>query len=323
MVLDEIKIPIQAELQAFEALYKESTQSQVQLMQKVAKHVLSTKGKHIRPIFALLSAGMVGKISDKTIRAALMLEILHTASLLHDDVVDNSQLRRNEPTTNHLFGNRVAILSGDYFLATIIKLLAEFHDYEFLDILSKVVIQMSEGELLQQQNAVFPEVSEENYFQIIEKKTAILIASCCEAGGISGGGNSQQIEQLRKIGMLVGTAFQIKDDILDYLPAKETGKASGNDLRENKYTLPLIYFLQQQGEKDRKEIFKQIQEQNQNPVFVEKIMNSVIESGSIELAQKKAEDICNQAIEIVKSFPGNSYKTSFLGTINYLLKRTC
>ena len=241
--LQEIKKPIQSYMAEFEIRFRESMRSDAALLDKIMHYIVKRKGKQIRPMFELLSAGICGEIGDSTFRGASLIELLHTATLVHDDVVDDSYERRGFFSVNALWKNKIAVLVGDYLLSKGLLLSVDHKEFALLQIVSNAVREMSEGELLQIEKARRLDITEEVYFDIIRGKTASLIASCCAVGASSAGADEETVERMRKLGETIGIAFQIKDDLFDYQLHNKTGKPSGIDIKESKMTLPLIHAL--------------------------------------------------------------------------------
>ena len=269
--LNQIKLPIEKELNLFESKFRESMKSSVPLLDTIMNYIIKRKGKQIRPIFVFFSAKLFDGINDTTYRAASLVELLHTATLVHDDVVDDSDERRGFFSINALWKNKIAVLVGDYLLSRGLLLSVQNKDYELLEIVSFAVKEMSEGELLQIEKTRNLNLSEAVYYDIIRKKTASLIASCCAIGAASAGANKEQIEQMRLFGEKIGIAFQIKDDLMDY-GDQDIGKPRGIDLKEKKLTLPIIYTLNQAEPRVRKSIINTIKNHHNNKKKVNEVI---------------------------------------------------
>ena len=319
--LEEIKYPIKQEMQLFEQKFRAAMQSSVPLLDRIMHYIVKRKGKQMRPMFVFLSAGMCGGITESTYRAASLIELLHTATLVHDDVVDDSNLRRGFFSINALWKNKIAVLVGDYLLSRGLLLSVEHEEFELLKIVSTAVRKMSEGELLQIEKARRMDITEEVYFEIIKSKTASLIASCCATGACSASVSKEKTEQLHQFGELAGIAFQIKDDLLDYESTLKTGKPSGIDIKEHKMTLPVIYTLQNCDHSTKKLIISTVKNDSDNKEKVNKVINLVIENGGAEYAKKKMNEYRQQAYNVLQSFPENNYRKSLEGLIQYTIER--
>ncbi len=319
--LEEIKYPIKQEMQLFEQKFRTAMQSSVPLLDRIMHYIVKRKGKQMRPMFVFLSAGMCGGITESTYRAASLIELLHTATLVHDDVVDESNLRRGFFSINALWKNKIAVLVGDYLLSRGLLLSVEHEEFELLKIVSTSVRKMSEGELLQIEKARRMDITEEVYFEIITNKTASLIASCCATGAASASMPKEKIEQLHKFGELAGIAFQIKDDLLDYESTLKTGKPSGIDIKEHKMTLPVIHTLQRCERSTKKFIINTIKNDSEHKEKVNKVVNLVIETGGVNYAKEKMNEYRIRANEILELFPDNAYRKSLQGLIQYTIDR--
>ncbi len=321
MKLEDIKQPIQKEMELFEQKFRAAMQSKVSLLDRIMHYIVKRKGKQMRPMFVFLSAGMCGGITESTYRAASLIELLHTATLVHDDVVDDSNLRRGFFSINALWKNKIAVLVGDYLLSKGLLLSVEHEEFELLKIVSTSVRKMSEGELLQIEKARRMDITEEVYFEIITNKTASLIASCCATGAASASMPKEKIELMQKFGELAGIAFQIKDDLLDYESTLKTGKPSGIDIKEHKMTLPVIYTLQNCDTATKKFIINTIKNDSDNKEKVNKVVNIVIETGGVNYAKQKMEVYRKQANELLQSFTDSIYRKSLQGLIQYTIDR--
>jgi len=315
-----IKAPIIENLEKFEALFATAFDTSDNLLGSVFNHLQQRKGKQIRPILVLLSAKLCGKINEKTYLVAVAFEMLHTASLIHDDVVDNTFERRRQPSVNALFNNKTAVLVGDYLLTTSMDFMARAHDFELTNCLVELGKEITVGELLQLQNA-YKEANENNYYDIIRKKTAILFALCMEGGAISTKGSEEQKRTLRAFGENLGICFQIKDDIFDYTAKADIGKPIFNDIREGKITLPLIHALTKASENERKtisEIIKSGDLIDKNISFLDELVKR---HQGIEYAQKKMEEFRTKACNCLNNFADNDVKKALLATLDYVLVR--
>jgi len=319
--IDIIREPIKEELKAFEKVFNASMRSSAPLLDKVMQYIVRTKGKKLRPMFVLLTASVNGGINESTYRAASLIELLHTATLVHDDVVDDSNQRRGFFSVNALWKNKIAVLAGDYLLSRGMLLAVENNDHLLLKIVSNAVKEMSEGELLQIEKARRLNVHEEIYFDIIRKKTASLIAACCAVGAASAGADENAILRMNLFGTLVGTAFQIKDDILDFQDTAVTGKPSGIDIKERKLTLPLIYLLNRSNRLERRMIINLVKNHNNEPDKVQQLMTKVRASGGLDYAAKKMNEIINNAMALLEVYPETEALTSLKSLVDYTIKR--
>jgi len=316
----EIMSPIQSEMQQFEAHFKETMLSNVPLLDKVTQYIVKRKGKQMRPMFVFLSAKMLGEVNVKSYDAAALVELLHTATLVHDDVVDDANERRGFFSVNALWKNKIAVLVGDYMLSRILLLSLEKENTDLLKVVARAVREMSEGELLQLEKARHLDITEEIYFEVIRKKTASLIATCCEAGAISVG-NTKHQQAMFLFGEAVGIAFQIKDDIFDYGSDNNIGKPTGIDIREQKMTLPLIYTINKVNQKDRSELLNIVRNKNENASSIARAVDLVIENGGIEYARKKMQSYGEYAIGLLKDIPESEAKDSLIGLVHYTMNR--
>ena len=312
--------PIQSELDAFESYFKDSMKSDVALLDKVTQYIVKRKGKQMRPMFVFLTAKMLGEINQVTYDATTLVELLHTATLVHDDVVDDANERRGFFSVNALWKNKIAVLVGDYMLSRILLLSIEKENLELLKVVARAVREMSEGELLQIEKARDLNIDEEIYFEVIRKKTASLISTCCEAGAISVHANEHK-EKMRKFGELIGLAFQIKDDIFDYGSGEHIGKPTGIDIREQKMTLPLIYVMNHSSPEIRKELMYIMKNEYDVSAKIKRVIQLVIEYGGIQYATQKMQSIAHEALEILVDFPDNDAKNALIGLVHYTMNR--
>lgn len=319
--LDKIKGPISNELGVFEGKFKDSMKSSVSLLDTIMNYIVKRKGKQMRPMFVLFSSKLFGTITEKTYRGAALVELLHTATLVHDDVVDDSYKRRGFFSINALWKNKIAVLVGDYLLSKGLLLSLENDDFFELKLLSQSVRQMSEGELLQIEKTRGLNFSEEIYFEIIRKKTASLIASCCAIGASASQlASKDQIEQMRQFGEHVGVAFQIKDDLFDF-GDEDIGKPTGIDIREKKLTLPLIYALNQCDKSTRRYMTRIIRNENTNEAKVAEVIDFVRKSGGIRYATQKMEEYREKSLELLQQMPDNDCRTSLQELVYYVTDR--
>lgn len=294
--------------------------SKVLLLDKIMNFIVRRKGKQLRPMFVFLTAGVNGQITEATYRGAALIELLHTATLVHDDVVDDSNYRRGFFSINALWKNKIAVLVGDYLLSRGLLLSIENKDFRLLEIVSNAVREMSEGELLQIEKARNLDITEDVYYEIIRQKTASLISSCCGVGAASAGADPETVQRMLTFGEKVGIAFQIKDDLFDYGTA-EIGKPVGIDIKEKKMTLPLIYALQKASWLDKKRIIFMIKNQSNKPRKVQEVIDFVKASGGIEYAIQAMNDYYQEAKEILCTFPDSAYKEALAGLVEYTIER--
>ncbi|MES1224051.1 MAG: polyprenyl synthetase family protein [Bacteroidota bacterium] len=311
---------IENELKVFESKFKDATKSHVPLLDRIMRYVVKRKGKQLRPMFVFLSAKLCGEINDTTYRAASLVELLHTATLVHDDVVDDSMERRGFFSVYALWKNKISVLVGDYLLAKGLLLSLDNKDYEVLHILSDAVRKMSEGELLQMEKSRSLNFEEAVYFDIIRTKTASLLASACAAGAWSTTQDETFSEKMRVFGEKVGIAFQIKDDLFDYF-SDNVGKPTGNDIKEKKLTLPLIYTLNKADKSTRRSLIYIIKNQNKKKDKVKEVIDKVIESGGIEYAVEKMNMYKQEAMAILNEFPDTEIKKAMIDLVSFVTDR--
>lgn len=319
--MELVKEAIGSELAIFEKKFTESVKSSKPLLDRVMRFIIRRKGKQMRPMFVFLSAHIAGaNITEKTYRAAALIELLHTATLVHDDVVDNSMIRRNFFSVNALWKNKIAVLVGDYLLSKGLLLSLENEDFKILQITSRAVKEMSEGELLQMEKARKLDIKEDVYFEIIRSKTASLLSAACSAGAYSTTDNEEITEKFRLFGEKVGIAFQIKDDLFDY-GEDNIGKPTGIDIKEKKMTLPLIYTLQNVDNQIKRKIIYIIKNQNTDRKKVDEVISYVKQSGGIEYAAQKMADYKNDALALLNTFPDSLHKKAMMELVNYAIDR--
>ncbi len=319
--LDQIKDPIAKEMDDFEPKFRASMKTNVMLLDKIMDYIVKRKGKQMRPMFVFLSAGMCGGITESTYRGASMIELLHTASLVHDDVVDDANYRRNFFSVNALWKNKIAVLVGDFLLTRGLMLSIDNKEYELLGLVTEAVKEMSEGELLQMEKARHLDITEDVYFDIIRQKTASLISSCCAVGASSAKSDKETVLKMKAIGVQIGMAFQIKDDLFDY-GEDEIGKPLGIDIKEKKLTLPLIHSLSKASWLERRKIIGMVKNENEKPEKVKEIISFVKASGGIDYAKKKMDAFYNKSNELLAAFPESVYKTSLKQLVQYTIERT-
>ena len=320
-IISEIKYPIKEEMKLFEKKFKNSLQSKVPLLDRIMHYIIKRKGKQMRPMFVFLTSKMFGEMNEKCYRAASLIELLHTATLVHDDVVDEANLRRGYFSVNALWKNKIAVLVGDFLLSKGLLLSVENEDFDLLKIVSSAVKDMSEGELLQIEKARRLDIKEEIYFEIIRKKTAVLISSCCACGASAMNESEEVIEKLAFFGEKVGIAFQIKDDLFDYTQSKLIGKPTGIDIREQKMTLPLIYTLNTVDKKTRGEIINTVKNHHKNEEKIAELIQLVKKTGGLEYAEKVLLEYQKEALMLLESFPENEARKSLQKLVKYVIER--
>ncbi len=318
--LEIIKAPVAREMADFEQKFRASMKTKVLLLDKIMSYIVKRKGKQMRPMFIFLSAGACGQINESTYRGASLIELVHTASLVHDDVVDNSNYRRGFFSVNALWKNKIAVLVGDFLLTRGLFLALEHKDYDLLSICTDAVKEMSEGELMQMEKARHLDITEEIYYEIIRQKTASLIASCCAVGASSVGASPEVVKNMKTFGELVGMAFQIKDDLFDY-GEDEIGKPLGIDIKEKKMTLPLIHSLSKASWLEKRKIIGIVKNDSENSKKVNYVIEFVKNSGGIEYANQKMRGYHAEALQVLNTFPASEYKTSLEDLVQYTIER--
>lgn len=318
--IDEIKKPIADQIDVFEDKFKNSMQSSVPLLDRITHYIVKRKGKQIRPMFVFFSAAICGGINESTHRGAALVELLHTATLVHDDVVDNSYQRRGFFSVNALWKNKIAVLVGDFLLSKGLLLSIENDDFKLLKIVSEAVKQMSEGELLQIEKVRRLDIDEPIYYEVIRQKTASLIASCCACGAASAGADEESVERMRLLGEKIGIAFQIKDDLFDF-GTDDVGKPLGIDIKEKKITLPLIYALNQAPSAEKKKIINLVKNHNEEPVAIAQIIKFVKDSGGLDYAAAQMKKYQEEAFAILMQFPESEYRASLEQLVRYTTER--
>ncbi len=318
--LKQIQAPIANEMADFEKKFRSFMQSKVKLLDHITHYIVKRKGKQMRPMFVFLTSGVSGGITESTYRGAALIELLHTATLVHDDVVDDANYRRGFFSINALWKNKIAVLVGDYLLSRGLLLSVDNGDFGLLRIVSNAVRDMSEGELLQIAKARNLDITEEVYYTIIRQKTASLIASCCAVGAVTAGAQDKEVEKMRLFGEKVGMAFQIKDDLFDY-GEDVVGKPVGIDIKEKKMTLPLIYALNNAPWMEKKKIIFMIRNKSKNKKAVQEIIQFVKNSGGLEYAQKIMQDFYKEALEVLESFPKSNYRDALSDLVTYTIAR--
>lgn len=319
--LKEIKKPVSKDFKAFENLFQLTVKSKVPLLDVIMRYILKSKGKQMRPLFVIYSAGLFNNINQSTYIAATLIELMHTATLVHDDVVDDSFQRRGRFSINYLWKNKIAVLAGDFLLSRGMLLALKNKEVGLLEIVSDAVKDMSEGELLQLEKARKLDISEEIYYEIIQKKTASLLASCFSTGASSAIDDLASIEKMRLIGEYAGMAFQIRDDLFDLQVDNKSGKPVGIDIKEKKMTLPLIYLLNHSTSSEKRKIINIVKHHKDNPEKVNWLIGQINQSGGLDYAIKKMNEFKDKALELLYSFPDNQSRQALTDLINYVIER--
>ena len=305
----------------FENKFKESLKTNVSLLDKIMHYIIKRKGKQMRPMFVFLCSKLFDNVNESTYTAASLIELLHTATLVHDDIIDESNFRRGFFSINSLWKNKISVLVGDFLLSRGLLLAVEKEEFKLLKIVSKAVKEMSEGELLQIEKTRKLDITEEIYYEIIKKKTATLISACCESGAQASNASQEDVKKMSDFGEKAGIAFQIKDDLFDYTQNPLIGKPTGIDIREKKMTLPLIYTLNKVDNKTKKYIINTIKNDSKNSKKVEEIIKLVKSNNGLDYAEKKMNLYYHQALNILEEFPNNEAKNSLIKLLEYVIKR--
>ena len=322
MQIKNITYPIRDYLDLFDKRFSESLELEGFFIDDIIKYILEKRGKKIRPILTFLAAKISGGITSQTIRCALILELLHTASLVHDDVIDESDKRRGRKTLNRIWGNDTAVLFGDYLYGKCLELIETQSDFNLLPKFAKIGSELPLGELLQKQVAEGIDYSEETYYKVIGKKTAAMMEASAELGAISSGATKEVVNSLKNFGFYMGLAFQVRDDILDFSPEFNTGKPYGNDIKEKKKTLPLIYLLDASNEEERKEILKFVNQEEKSDKEILELIEKVNKGGYLEKANDKVQSFCKLAEIQLNDFKDSESKTGLIDLLYSLANRT-
>ena len=321
ITLEDIRKPVSREMKEFNSRFKSEISSDILLVNLVTRFVLRKKGKQMRPLFVFLSSRLTGEITDSTYTAASLVELMHTATLVHDDVVDESNERRGTFSVKAIWKSKVAVLFGDYLLAQGLLLAVRNKDYDLLEIISNASREMSEGELLQIQKSRSLNIDLDTYYEVIRKKTASLIATCTASGAKAAGASPATVDQVYQMGIQIGMAFQIKDDLFDYQPHGVIGKPTGNDKKDKKFTLPLIYALNQAEPARRKSIIRKIKNGNRSQHVVNEVIQFVNDMGGIDFAITKMQEYKSAAMEILHSFPESPARNSLRDLVEFTVSR--
>lgn len=320
-IVDKIKAPIAKEMDVFERKFYRSMKTNVALLDRIMQFIVRRKGKQMRPMFVFLTAKLIGETTERTYRGASMIELIHTASLVHDDVVDDSNLRRGFLSINAMWKNKIAVLVGDYLLSKSVLLSTDHKDYDLLSVVSNAIREMSEGELLQIEKAKKLDITEEVYFEIIRQKTAALISACCEVGARSVGADDDIAKKMYRFGELVGIAFQIKDDLFDYTSRNLIGKPIGIDIKEQKMTLPLIYSINTASKSERQWLINSVKKHNKEKKRVREVIEYVRNHGGLNYAEQSMYDYRDKALRILDEFKDNEAKQALRTLLNYVVER--
>ena len=319
--IKDIQLPVADEMKAFEQKFRQFMKSDVMLLDQIMNYIVRRKGKQLRPMFVFLSAGVCGEVTESTYRGAALIELLHTATLVHDDVVDDSNYRRGFFSVNALWKNKIAVLVGDYLLSRGLLLSIDNGEFDLLKLVSTAVRELSEGELLQIEKARRLDINEDVYYQIIKQKTASLIASCCAVGACSVGAGEEIVKRMHAFGEKVGMAFQIKDDLFDY-GEDEIGKPLGIDIKEKKMTLPLIYALNQAGWLEKRRIINIIRNESHKPKKVSEVIAFVKDSGGLKYAQEVMQRYVEEARALLYEFSDSAHRQSLEQLVQYTIERS-
>lgn len=320
-ILTEIRKPVEKEMDQFESYFNRTMKSDIPLLKIILNYILRRKGKQMRPLLVFLTAGLNGNITEATYVAATLIELLHTASIVHDDVVDDAHERRGSLSINALWNSKIAVLVGDYMLSRGMQISLDKQRYDMLEIISEAVKSMSEGELLQLQKARKQNIKEEDYYKIIKSKTAALIASCTACGAKSVTDDPDTIQLMKDFGENIGIAFQIRDDLLDYEPNGLTGKIIGNDIKERKITLPLIYALENAAYPVKKHILTIVKSRKKTKAEINEVIDFVRSSGGLEYTEHKMNLYRDKALAILDSYIDSEIKNSLKRFVNYTTSR--
>jgi len=320
--IKEIQAPVGKDMQVFSGHFREVLRSDVPLLDTIMRYIVKRKGKQMRPLFVFLTAKLHGGVVEKTHTAASLIELLHTATLVHDDVVDESDRRRGFFSIQALWKKKVAVLVGDYLLSRGLLTAVDAEAFDLLKLTSRAVKEMSEGELLQIEKARRLDITEEVYFEIIRRKTASLIAACCACGAASTGGDADQVDVMWKFGEKTGLAFQIKDDLLDLGDGKRTGKPTGQDIREKKLTLPLIHTLQVADGNARRRLIKLVKRAPKDPEAVREVMDAILNGPGLKYAREKMMVLRNEAVEILNDFEEGDAKNALIDMLDFTIQRS-
>ncbi|MFI3321345.1 MAG: polyprenyl synthetase family protein [Rikenellaceae bacterium] len=320
--LSQIRKPLEKQMIEFDTLFKQSLSNDIDIVESLSNYAMTMQGKQMRPLFLFLSAALHGTINEKCYDSAIFIELIHTASLIHDDVVDEAFMRRGKWSIGTLERSKLAVLFGDYVLSRGLKIAVKSQLYETIEMMSDIIEQMSVGELLQSSHAIKLDTTTAQYYDIVRRKTALLLASCGASGAIAAGGNREDRDRMFLFGEKLGVAFQIKDDILDFTTSSKTGKIACNDLKERKLTLPILSILEKSSGKERKLLLSLIRSARESEKSAEKIREVVINGGGIENAIEQMDKLKQEALEILEHYPDSEIKESLRLYTEFILNRT-
>lgn len=321
-VLEQIELPVRKEIETFKTEFEQSLHSSVLLMQSAIDHIMTSAGKHIRPLLLLLSAKSLGTVTYQSINAAVFVELLHTASLIHDDVIDETKVRRGKSSLNAIFDNRISVLIGDYILSTALARSVQSGQIQIIHLVSALGCVLAEGELFQMEIADSHVIDEEKYFTVIKRKTAALLSACTEIGALTAGADTDTVLKFKYIGEYLGYAFQIKDDIFDYFNNDaQIGKPTGNDIREGKVTLPLLHALTTTDKTIAQPYYDIIFSKDFTTEHVNLLIDFAKENGGIEYAEVKMHEYQKKAVDLLQTLPESESKNSLLTLADYIITR--
>jgi octaprenyl-diphosphate synthase len=323
--MQSIQAPVAGELETFQGHFKTAMRTDVMLLDRITRYIIKRKGKQMRPLFVFLTAravaGSGSELGERSHVAASLIELLHTATLVHDDVVDESPMRRGFFSIQALWKKKVAVLVGDYLLSRGLLMAVDREAYDLLKITSEAVRQMSEGELLQIEKARRLDITEAVYFEIIQRKTASLIAACCACGAASVGADADAVERMRRFGELVGLAFQIKDDLLDLGDGERIGKPTGGDIRERKMTLPLIHTLQEANAQKRRRLIRLVKYRNQDNAAVQEVMDAILNGPGMDYARGQMQALTKEAMALLNPLEESPAKSALIDLVEFTIER--
>ena len=322
MEINDVFLPVRDHLDEFEKAFSDLLHSNIPLVDQIVRYIATKRGKRLRPLLVLLSARLHGQITKKTLQAGMVVEMLHTATLVHDDVVDESELRRGSPTINNMWDNKISILIGDFLFSKTLSSVLDMRDYDALSILAETAKEITEGELLQIERGNDINMGKDIYFDLVSKKTASLISASCELGALSVNGSKEDLKRMHDFGMNLGIAFQIQDDLLDYIgDSSVLGKPTGNDIRENKVTLPLILSLPSSDEEEQNRILSMFEQGIENDSQVADVIRFVGNNGGVEKSREIANQYMDKAIGILSEYPDSDKLNDLKNLVQYLIRR--
>lgn len=317
----KIEQPVAVEFKRFNEEFAASLRSETNRLQSAIDRILNASGKHVRPLLVLLTAKACGQVTDNTINSAVLLELLHTATLIHDDVIDETKQRRGVPSLNAIFDNRISVLVGDYVLSTALIRSIQTGNLQIIGIVSNLGRDLSEGEIKQLETAEESIIDESCYMQVIRKKTAMLLSACAEIGSISVGASGEMVEKCREFGEYLGYCFQIKDDIFDYFKEANIGKPTGNDIREGKVTLPLLHALKTGRREEVDKCFRIIREKDFTTENIDLLIDFAKANGGIEYAEQRMQEYRDKAVEVLMTLPESEAREGLLLLADYIVER--